>query len=405
MKCYLTSCFAGFIILDENCTLIDYELFPRSKLAERLLEIENGNLTREEELLLKRIVKKYDSVVIETNLPHSRYKNLKESSKFSFETPSIGGEFLRSNLEYVLEKTDFNLDDGFEFAAHNVSIELTGKKLMASSEAEDLLLIQAINAIDDLDETIGKLVERIREWYAVHFPELDRVRNHENYVKLVADYGDRDSIMDSGLLNSEMGLKKGIDKSIGADIGESDLAIIVGFARSLKSLQESRKSITEYVDMKMGEIAPNLRDLCGYSLGAKLIAHVGSMKRLAMLPSSTVQIIGAEKALFRHLKTGENPPKHGLIYQHPDVRGAKWWIRGKIARALAAKISLAARKDVFSGEYDPSIGEGFEIKVKEIEKENPFPKRSTANSKPDKKKDKKKRKKKEKYKKKISDYY
>jgi nucleolar protein 56 len=239
----------------------------------------------------------------------------------------------------------------------------------------------------------------------VHFPELDRVRNHENYVKLVADYGDRDSIMDSGLLNSEMGLKKGIDKSIGAEIGESDLAIIVGFARSLKSLQESRKSITEYVDMKMGEIAPNLRDLCGYSLGAKLIAHVGSMKRLAMLPSSTVQIIGAEKALFRHLKTGENPPKHGLIYQHPDVRGAKWWIRGKIARALAAKISLAARKDVFSGEYDPSIEEGFEIKVKEIEKDNPFPKRSTASSKPDKKKDKKKRKKKEKYKKKISDYY
>ena len=178
MKCYLTSCFAGFIILDENCTLIDYELFPRSKLAERLLEIENGNLTREEELLLKRIVKKYDSVVIETNLPHSRYKNLKESSKFSFETPSIGGEFLRSNLEYVLEKTGFNLDYGLESVVHNVSIELTGKKLMESSEAEDLLLIQAINAIDDLDETIGKLVERIREWYAVHFPELDRVRNH-----------------------------------------------------------------------------------------------------------------------------------------------------------------------------------------------------------------------------------
>ncbi|WP_209584548.1 NOP5/NOP56 family protein [Methanobacterium aggregans] len=405
MKCYLTSCFAGFIILDENCTLIDYELFPRSKLAEKLLEIENGNLTREEESLLKRIVKKFDSVVIETNLPHSKYKNLKDSSKFLFETPSIGGEFLRSNTAHLLEKTGFNLDDGFETTIHDVLIGLTEKKLMESSEAEDLLLIQAINAIDDLDETTGKLVERVREWYSVHFPELDRVRNHESYVKLVAEYGDRDAIIDSGLLNSEMGLKKGIDKSIGAEIGETDLRIIKGFAESLKSLQESRNSITEYVDTKMKEIAPNLRDLCGYSLGAKLIAHVGSIRRLSMLPSSTVQILGAEKALFRHLKTGENPPKHGLIYQHPDVRGAKWWIRGKVARTLAAKISLAVRKDVFSGEYDPTIKENFEIKVKEIEKDNPFPKRSTASSKPDKKKDKKKKKKKDKYKKKISDYY
>ena len=86
-------------------------------------------------------------------------------------------------------------------------------------------------------------------------------------------------------------------------------------------------------------MAPNLRDLTGPSLSAKIIAHTGGIRRLALLPSSTVQILGAEKALFRHLKTGEKPPKHGLIYQHPDVRGSRWWIRGKVARALAGKIS------------------------------------------------------------------
>jgi nucleolar protein 56 len=155
----------------------------------------------------------------------------------------------------------------------------------------------------------------------------------------------------------------------------------------------------------MEEIAPNLRDLCGSSLGAKLIAHVGSIKRLSLLPSGTVQVLGAEKALFRHLKTGERPPKHGLIFQHPAVRGAKWWIRGKVARTLASRISLAVRKDVFSGDYDPSIKEGFEEKVLEIEKSNPFPKRSSNSKKVDKKKSKKKRKKRDKYKKKISDYY
>ena len=406
MKCYLTCCFAGFIVLDENCTLIDYELFPRSKLAERLTNVQNGNLTKEEESVLKRIVKKHDKVVIETNIPHSRYKNLKDSPKFEFETPNTGGEFLRSNIVEILLKTGFlESEDDFGRIIHDLSIELTEEKLKKASEAEDLLLIQAINAIDDLDEATGKLVERLREWYAVHFPEFDRVKNHENYVRLIAEYGHRDAIIDSGLLNSDMGFKKSIERSMGAEINELDLSVLQGFAASIKSTQESKKSITDYVDAKMEEIAPNLRDLCGSSLGAKLIAHVGSIKRLSMLPSGTVQVLGAEKALFRHLKTGERPPKHGLIFQHPEVRGAKWWVRGKIARTLASKISLAVRKDVFSGDYDPQIKESFQKRVEEITKANPFPKRSTKSLKPDKKEKTKKRKKRDKYKKKISDYY
>ena len=159
-----------------------------------------------------------------------------------------------------------------------------------------------------------------------------------------------------------------------------------------------------YIENKMDEIAPNLKDLLGASLGAKMIAHVGGIKRLAMLSSGTIQVLGAEKALFRHLKTGERPPKHGLIYQHPDVRGAKYWLRGKIARALASKISLAVRKDVFSGEFDPSIKTSFNDRVEEIRKANPFPKRPSKSSKTSKKKSKKK-KNRDKYKKKFDVYY
>jgi nucleolar protein 56 len=404
MKCYITCSFAGFISIDENCTLLDYELFPRDKLRERLAKIVAGTLTKEEESILKRMVKKCDSIVIETTIPHSRYKNLKDSIKFKYETPNLAGEFLRSNMEDLLKNVGFleSFDD-LASILHDLSIDITNDRLREASKSEDMFLIQAINSIEELDETSGKMVERLREWYAIHFPELDKIKNNERYVEMIADIGGRDSIIDSKVLDSDKEFKVKTAKSVGAPISELDLQMVREFAKSIKSLQKTKKSLTIYVERKMGEIAPNLKVLAGASLGAKLIAHVGSIERLSKMPSGTVQVLGAEKALFRHLKTGERPPKHGLIFQHPEVRGAKWWLRGKIARTLALKISLAVRKDVYSGEYDPKIVENFENRVEEIKKANPFPKRST---KPKKMSDKetRKKKKKEKYKKNIKDY-
>jgi len=411
MKCFVTYSFAGFICLDENCALLDYELFPREKLVERIERIGAGNLTNEEESLLKKAVNKYDSVIIETNLPHSRYNNLKDSFKFEFETPNLGGDFLRSNMEEVLEDVGF-LDENTNLRSiiHQLSIDLTNSRIRKASESEDMFLIQAINSIEELDETTSKLIERLREWYSIHYPELDGIKNHDRYVEMISKIGDRDSIINSRELNSDSDPKI-ISESVGAAISESDLKMVVEFASSLKALQNTKKSMNDYVDQRMLEIAPNLRELAGSSLGAKLIAHVGGVEKLSKMPSGTVQVLGAEKALFRHLKTGENPPKHGLIFQHPSVRGARWWLRGKIARTLALKISLAVRKDVYSGDYDPKIAESFETRVEEIKKDNPFPKRSKKpdkfndkNSKTDKKSGKKK-KKRDKYKKNIKDYY
>ncbi len=400
MKCYLTSCLAGFMAFNEDLTLLDYELFPPSKIPTRLLKIREGVLLVEEEAILNRIGKKCSSVIIETNKSISNYKHLKNNEKFELKTPNNGGKHLRSNMAPILCEIGFiNNSEEFKSRIHNIFMEVTLQQIKESSEAEDKLIIQSISSLDELDESIGKLSERIREWYGVHFPEMDLVRNHEAYVKLVALHGHRDRILEQDL----SGFNLDIDQSMGADIDEEDILIIQSFAKSLKSLQESRQSIENYVDIKMETIAPNLKDLAGPSLGAKLIAHVGSIKKMATFPSSTVQIMGAEKALFRHLTTGERPPKHGLIYQHPDVRGAKWWIRGKIARALAAKISLAVRKDVFSGEFDPSIKDSFLERLESIKKENPFPKRSTkskkmvnSSSKQQKKYSKKKKKKKRK---------
>jgi nucleolar protein 56 len=404
MKCYITCSFAGFISLDENCTLLDYELFPRDKQRERFAKMSAGALTKEEESILKRMVKKYDSIVIETTIPHSRYKNLKDSIKFKYETPNIAGEFLRSNMEDLLQKIGFlKPDDDLKLILHEISISMTNDRLREASLAEDMFLIQSINSIEEIDEASSKMVERLREWYAIHFPELDSIKNHERYVEMVADFGDRDSIINSGLLNSEKDSRIKNTRSVGAPISETDLQMVMEFASTIKSLLNTKKSINTYVDSRMEEIAPNLKDLAGSSLGAKLIAHVGSIERLSKMPSGTVQVLGAEKALFRHLKTGERPPKHGLIFQHPEVRGAKWWIRGKIARTLASKISLAVRKDVYSGEYDPTILENFEKRVEEIKKTHPFPKRSSKPKNMDDKETRKK-KKRDKYKKNIKDY-
>lgn len=389
MNCYLVRCFAGFMALDEDFTLLDYELFPQDKLVEKWMEGEKQKITPEEELLLSKIGKNCVKINIETNLNPNEYNNLKFASKFGFQSLNKGGEFLRSNLGELLVECGF-LDSKEDLLniKRTLALRITEEKMKKASEAEDLLLIQAIHAIEELEESEVKLVERIREWYALHFPEMDEVRDHTRYVDLISQYGQRDTVIKSGLVDSNINL----GESMGAKLSSSDLEVIQGFASTIKSIQESKKSTALYVDEKMAEIAPNLRDLVGASLGAKIIAHTGGIRRLAMLPSSTVQILGAEKALFRHLKTGERPPKHGLIYQHPEVRGSRYWIRGKVARALASKISLAVRKDVFSGEFDPKISESFQERLEEIKKENPFPKR-TSKSKKKKKRVKRKRKK------------
>jgi len=399
MKCYLTCCFAGFISFDDNFTLLDYELFPRKGLVKKLIKIREGNLTREEKSILKRIVKKCDSVIIETSVNVSKYKDLKESFKFEFKTPNMAGEFLRYNIVDVLKKTGFiDSENELNQGLRRVLFDLTNYKIKEASKSEYMYLIQAINSINEIDESTGKLIERLREWYAIHYPELEKIKSNEKYVALIAEYGDIDSIRQNKDLN-EFNIK---NQSTGAEIEGKDLHIVQEFANSLRNLQKTKKSINEYVEQKMNEIAPNLRDLVGASLGAKLIAHIGSIERLSVLPSSTIQIMGAEKALFRHLKTGGRPPKHGIIYQYPEIRSTKWWLKGKYSRALAAKISFAVRKDVYSGEFNPNLKEELEKKLEEIKKAHPFPPRAGKFQKKDKKCKKKKM---DKYRKRIKDYY
>ncbi|WP_304087736.1 NOP5/NOP56 family protein [Methanobrevibacter ruminantium] len=373
MKFYITQCIAGFIAFDEDLQIADYKLFTEDEVVSNLIKIEENEILDEELELINGIRLdsfEEDRIIIETTKRKSQYKELENYGNIEVKTPNKGGEYLRSNIDKIFEEIGFSKGQDEIIQIYE---KLAIHKIKKSSQEEDKLLIQAINSVDDIDESISKLVERIRDWYTIYFPEMDTISNNETYIKLIAESENREDILE----NFNEHFAEEIEESTGADIEEDDLLMLKSFAESIYSLQKSRRELETYIDSKMEAIAPNLRDLLGSTLGAKLIAHIGSIKRLATYPASVIQIMGAEKAIFRHLKTGERPPKHGLIFQHPSVRGAKWWNRGKIARNLALKITLAVRKDVFSGEYDPSIAEDYLKKVEQIEKENPFPKKTS----------------------------
>ena len=371
MECYVTYCVKGFYAFNGENKLICKKLFPEGEIISRLAEINDKKIVKEELEIISEVSDDYDEIYIESNKRFSDYDN----DKIVIKTPNQGGEYLRSNYD------EFELDSG---EISEIYQDLAIYKIKMESASEDKHLIQAINSIDEIDETISKLIERIREWYALYFPEMDIVKNNETYIKLISQNKTKEEIIKA---KPDAFPQNIID--LDEDINPQDLEIMNNYAKSIFELQQSRKNIEEYIDKRMESIAPNLRLLVGPTLGAKLISHAGGIKRLAMYPSSTVQIMGAEKALFRHLKSGDRPPKYGLIYQHPRVRGAKWWNRGKIARMLAGRISLAVRRDVFTKTIDENVSDDFKEKVEEIEKNNPFPTKTTKKRKEEKSKSKK----------------
>lgn len=380
MDCYITYFIGGFLAFKDNQELIKIKPFPKEEIVDRLISLENKEIASEEIEIIKELEGEFDTIFIESNKKTSDYKNFKN---VEIKTPNLGGEILRENFDKYLNEFDIS-DEEFSETYRKLSLY----KLKELSKSQDKHLIQAINSIDDIDEAISKLIERIREWYELYFPEMNVIHNNETYIKLIAENKSKEKIIEA----KGDAFSIDIDEFDDDEINSEDLEILNDYANSIYELQKTRKNIEKYIDGKMESIAPNLKALVGSTLGAKLISHAGGIKRLSTYPSSTVQIMGAEKALFRHLRSGDRPPKYGLIYQHPKVRGSKWWNRGKIARTLASRISLATRKDVYTKDKDLDIYDKFIAKVDEIEKANPFPTKTTKRRQEEKNKGKSRKK-------------
>lgn len=216
------------------------------------------------------------------------------------------------------------------------------------------MVIQAVGLLDDLDKELNNYAMRLREWYGWHFPECGKiVTDNVTFAKVVKFIGMRTNTKDSDLSellpeDIEKMVKEAAEISMGSEISDEDEFNIKELCDQIISLSEYRQSLTEYLKARMMAIAPNLTVMVGELVAARLISHAGSLINLAKQPASTIQIFGAEKALFRALRTKHDTPKYGLIYHASLVGSANPKLKGKISRSLASKCALCVRVDALS---------------------------------------------------------
>lgn len=387
MKAFIIQFPFGNAAFDEKKALIEKVLFTRkpSTAARSLLKTETGKLS-DELFSLVTLLKNagYDVFVLENaNLADETMRKMDVKTEVA--KPS-DADVLRSKMNTVALESGFAKDEQeLSLWNRNVSLELAKLRIKGASEKRDLIVAQGIQTLDDLDRTVNLFMGRLREWYGVYFPELDRlIEKHETYARLTMNIGYKEDYTIENLEKENIPKEragfviKAAESSMGADISNSDLKQIQSLAKNILEFYELRKETERYVDRTMEEMAPNVRAVAGALLGARLIALAGSLQNLAIRPASTIQVLGAEKALFRSLKTGARPPKHGLIFQHTLLHDAKRWQRGKIARVIAGKLAIAARADVFGGKYIGDTLKGEISKrideIKEKYKEPPPPK-------------------------------
>ena len=357
------------------CALEDTNLIYRKQFYNP--EIEYSSIIQGEKNYISDLIPKlrnYDQVRVNN-------KNLieifqQENIDVKLMSDSRQDEINQNKLDLIIK---FGLsDDRDELAGilQKFAINLSSMKVKETSEKLDLHLVQAVNTLDEIDEIINTISTRIREWYGLHFPELDYLlQNIITYANIVRDAGPRENITKELLSQLEVPEKKieliqqAISKSQGGDLTVESSESLKILASEVIKLSELRTNLSSTIENLMEILAPNLKNMLTAIIGARLIAKAGSLLRLAQMPSSTIQIIGAEKALFRALKTGTRPPKHGLLFQHPSVNSAPKWQRGKIARALSSKIAIAVRIDVYrKGPLDNSLLDKLTKRIETIQK-------------------------------------
>ena len=345
----------GVIALKEReDELVAYRLFEGDPalIASKFSRVSNGELVDEVKSLMDEILNKgIEEIAVQpSTLISALSQNYREVSFKELEEPI--------NIEEVFVRNGLVRDsDEYRRRVKEVIDSLLVSELKEAVARRDVMIVHAVHVLEDLDKQINMFYTRCREWYGLHFPELaDLIDEPEEYMRIVAELGSRKNYTVEGLkkiLGSARKAEDVLEKariSIGAEMSPEDEERVKDVAREGLRLIKLKREQENYIKELMSAEAPNLSAIAGPILGAKLIALAGGLEKLARLPASTIQVLGAEKALFRFFRTGRGAPKHGIIFQHPYVHGSPRWQRGKIARLLAAKIAIAARIDYFSRE-------------------------------------------------------
>ncbi|MHA1775979.1 MAG: hypothetical protein DRO88_01035 [Promethearchaeia archaeon] len=254
-------------------------------------------------------------------------------------------------------------------------------QISQTATQKDFLVKQAVDTIIELDKSVNFLSTRLREWYGLHFPELtDKlIEDNHKFALFVSKIGNRDSCTSANLEKvlkappsyiEEFELKA--KRSMGGDLREIDFKPIKQLADHILSLSEYRKEVENYLTSTLDEVAPNLKAVLGAQITGKLIAAAGSLEHLAHMSSSTLQMLGAEKALFKAMRSGGKTPKYGLIFQWNKIRTEKSHLRGKVARMVAGKVSILAKVDYYHGEFiGDSIKAQIDKKIQLLQKQFP----------------------------------
>jgi nucleolar protein 56 len=370
-RCIVLLLETGIVALDEQDKVIQSVRFDTASMVESYRAVKNGLGSSQLEDMLQRLKSQgygsaagNDEALVRIMIKHGMDASL------------VGSD---EQLAFQEKKVSIMLNANLapnEFEAANLlrkfAIVLSSLKVGEISAKLDLHVIQSVNALDEIDKIVNAMGSRIREWYGLHFPELDAMmQSLPAYCEIVSRAGDRKNIdqavlKDIGLQDRADDIVDAARSSKGGAITMDNLGVLQNLAEEIKHLSNTRDSLTKHLEQEMDKVAPNTKEILGATIGARMIAKVGSLDRLAMLPASTVQVIGAERALFRALKTGSRPPKHGILFQHPLVHSAPKWQRGKIARAIAAKVVIAARIDAYRGVKEPSLMGKLNERIEEI---------------------------------------
>jgi nucleolar protein 56 len=382
MKCFIIDTLIGIFAIDELGNILNFILVSDSsqKVIEFYQSLNEGILLKDYKDFLKELANSgFNSFIFDNN--ELEKATSEENFHTSSNTSSLEFRNFRFNLLEKLKGIGLEKDvETIKIQFKEVQEKLIKKQISESGAQNDVMVIQIIETLDILKKSISLFSSRLREWYGLHFPELTDKISEENVIlaEMISKLGDRNAFTNENLNNNfELGearvqyLSKLASESMGSKI---DIPIIKGFADQVISLDNYRIQLEAYLEVLLEKTAPNLNAIVGSLVGAKLIAKAGSLKKLAYMPASRIQLLGAEKALYRFLKTGERRPKHGLIFQWNQIRGSKPWNRGKISRLVAGKIGICAKVDYFNGEFiAEALSKDIEQKIIEIEKKYPNP--------------------------------
>lgn len=383
MKCYIANTLEGLFALGEGGNIVNFRDFNNDyqKLIKFYESVESGIVLREyEDFLLELKNSGFDEYIFDDkDLESFTSQNL--GFRTRLERFSLEFKNFRFNLEDQLNQIGLSKKRNDILAKYKkINEELIKKKVSKAAGQIDVIITQVIETLDIIKRSISLFTNRLREWYGLYFPELTDKIIEDNILlaRMVSILGERENYTFEKI-NKDFDLHEGqiealvkrASESMGANI---DLNAVQGYANQILFLDSYRQELEGYLNDLMERSAPNLNSIVGALVGAKLIAKAGGLKKLAYMPASRIQLLGAEKALYRFLKTGEKRPKHGLIFQWRQIRSSKPWIRGKISRIIAGKIGIASKIDYFSGDF---VGDLFskeiEKKIKEIEEKYPKP--------------------------------